>query len=168
MTRTRNSLFAPLALGAPIAIAALLAGCGSSSSSSSSSSAASTPASTPAASGGSVTLSESEFKITPASAAVAQTGTITITMKNTGKVVHALAVQTPSGVVKTGAINPGGSATLTVSAAKAGSYTFYCPIDGHRNLGMAGTLVVGKGGSSSGGAGVAPTSSTSSSGRSGY
>ena len=51
------------------------------------------------------------------------------------------AVQTPSGIVKTGAIAPGASATLTVDAAKAGSYTFFCPIPGHRQAGMQGTLV---------------------------
>ena len=133
---------------APLAAAAVLAGCGSSShGSSSGASVAAASSSAPASSGGGaaqLTLSESEFKITPASPNVAHTGTITITVKNTGAVTHALAVQTPSGVVKTGAIAPGASATLKVDAATAGKYTFFCPIPGHRQAGMQGVLVVGE------------------------
>ncbi len=151
------------------AIPLLLAACGSSSSSTTSSatSSAATSSSAPAAaSGGQVTLSETEFKITPATPAVAGTGTITITMHNTGKITHALAVQTPSGVVKTGDIAPGATATLKVDLAQAGSYAFYCPIDSHRMLGMKGTLVVGGSGAAASG-GAAPTTSSSSS-ASGY
>jgi uncharacterized cupredoxin-like copper-binding protein len=158
-----------LALLAPLAAAALLAGCGSSSSSSSSTAAASsgsssTATSTPAtASGGGsqLTLSEKEFKITPASPGVAHTGTITITVKNTGTITHALSVQTPSGVVSTGKIAPGASTTLKVNAAKAGHYTFFCPIDGHRASGMQGVLVVGSSSSSTSGAAPATSSSSS-------
>jgi plastocyanin len=117
-----------------LALSAALAGCGSSSSGSSSSVAA--------ASTSKLTLAESEFKISPATPRVARTGMITITVKNTGAVVHALAVQTPSGVVKTGPISPGASATLRVDAATAGRYTFFCPIPGHRQAGMQGVLVV--------------------------
>jgi uncharacterized cupredoxin-like copper-binding protein len=155
-----------LALLAPFAVSALLAGCGSSSSSSStaaaSSGSSSTTTSTAAASGGSqLTLSETEFKITPASPTVAHTGTITITVKNTGAVTHALSVQTPSGVLSTGKIAPGASTTLKVNAAKAGHYTFFCPIDGHRASGMQGVLIVGSGSSSTSGAAPATSSSSS-------
>jgi uncharacterized cupredoxin-like copper-binding protein len=155
---------------APFAVAALLAGCGSSSSSSSSSAPASTGSATPAASGGggnALTLSETEFKFTPANPTVAKTGTITITVKNTGAVTHALAVQTPSGIVKTGKIAPGATATLTVDASKAGSYTFFCHIDGHRAAGMQGVLVVGSGAAAAGGAATSSSSSSSSS-KAGY
>jgi hypothetical protein len=71
--------------------------------------------------------------------------------------------------VSTSDIAPGASATLTVDATKAGHYTFFCPIDGHRQLGMVGTLIVGASTASSGGAPVATTSSSGSgSGGSGY
>jgi uncharacterized cupredoxin-like copper-binding protein len=76
---------------------------------------------------------------------VAKPGTIKITVKNTGKIVHALTVNTPSGPVATSTIQPGGTATLTVNVSKPGRYTFYCPIDSHRMLGMVGALVVGGG-----------------------
>jgi uncharacterized cupredoxin-like copper-binding protein len=162
-----------VSLLAPFAVAALIAGCGSSSTTTSSGAAASssaaatgTSSSTAAGAGGGVSLSETEFKITPATPAVAKTGTITITVKNSGKVTHALAVVTPAGVVKTGPIAPGATATLNVNATKAGKYTFYCPIPGHRMLGMQGTLVVGGARPRAGGS--TPASSTSTSSSSGY
>ena len=76
---------------------------------------------------------------------------------------------TPSGVVRTGTIAPGSSATLKVNISKAGHYTFFCPIDGHRQAGMIGTLAVG-GASGSGGSGAASgaTSTSSSKGGGGY
>jgi uncharacterized cupredoxin-like copper-binding protein len=151
-----------MTLLATVAAAALLAGCGSSSTTSTSLSkaAASTPAgstSSASAGGGHLSLTETEFKITPSNASVSNTGKITITVKNAGTVTHALAVQTPSGVVRTAAIAPGASATLTVDISKAGSYTMYCPIDGHRHLGMVGTLAVGAAAS------AAPSATSSSS-----
>jgi plastocyanin len=116
-----------------------------------------------------VTLSETEFKITPANPSVSSTGKITITMHNTGTITHSLAVQTPAGVVRARDIPPGGSATLVVNAAKAGHYTFYCPIDGHRASGMQGVLAVGSaGGGGGGGGGAAATTSSSSSGGGAY
>lgn len=140
---------------ASVLVAAALAGCGSSSSSSSSStaSASSTASSSstatasaaaaPAATGGTLTLNESEFKIDPATAHVAGSGAITLTVKNTGAVTHALTVQTPAGPVSTSNIAPGQTATLKVNIAKPGRYTFFCPIPGHEAAGMKGTLVVG-------------------------
>ena len=172
---------------AGLAAVAVIAGCGSSSSSSSSSAGGSPSAtsaapssassSAPASSGGAssqLTLSESEFKISPATPVVAHPGAITITVKNTGKVTHALAVQTPSGVARTRDIAPGQTATLTVNITKAGHYTFFCPIDSHRQLGMQGMLTVGSAGApgATGGAGIsgssASSTSSSSSSVSGY
>jgi uncharacterized cupredoxin-like copper-binding protein len=163
-----------LALFAPFAAAALLAGCGSSSSSTSSTPSGSTGAATPVARGsgggsGGVSLSETEFKITPADPKVSKTGTITITVTNHGAITHALAVQTPSGLRKTPNLTPGQSAKLTVNIAKAGKYTFFCPIGNHRQAGMQGTLVVGSGAATGGAAGPSKTTSTgSSSGGGGY
>jgi uncharacterized cupredoxin-like copper-binding protein len=155
----------------PFALAGLLAACGSSSSTptkaatsaTSAVATASSAASTPPAGGSQLSLSETEFKIAPATPAVAKTGKITITVKNNGKIVHALTVNTPSGPVSTSKIQPGGTATLTVDVSKPGRYTFYCPIDGHRMLGMVGALVVGGGGSGAASGGAATSSSPSSS-----
>lgn len=137
-----------LTLLAPFVVAAVIAGCGGSSSSSSSAAAANSSttaaaAAAPSGGGGALTLSESEFKIDPATPKVAKPGEITITVKNTGAVTHALAVQTPSGPVQSGNIAPGATATLKVNISKPGKYTFFCPIPGHEQAGMKGTLVVG-------------------------
>jgi uncharacterized cupredoxin-like copper-binding protein len=135
-----------LAVLAPFVIAAVIAGCGSSSSATSASSTVSGAGSAAAApSGGSagLTLDESEFKIDPANPKVAKTGEITVTVKNTGAITHALTVQTPSGPVSTGSIAPGRTTTLKVNISKAGTYKFFCPIPGHEQSGMKGSLVVG-------------------------
>ena len=139
-----------LAVLAPFVIAAVIAGCGSSSSSSSSAtsssgtvSGASSAAAAPSGGSAGLTLDESEFKIDPANPKVAKTGEITVTVKNTGAITHALTVQTPSGPVSTGSIAPGKTTTLKVNIAKAGTYKFFCPIPGHEQAGMKGSLVVG-------------------------
>jgi uncharacterized cupredoxin-like copper-binding protein len=146
-------------------VAGLLAGCGSSNSTSTSSASSST-ASTVSRAGGAFTVSESEFKIAPKADSVPATGTVTITVHNNGKVIHALAVQTPSGVVKTPPIQPGSSATLTVNLTKAGSYRLFCPIDHHAQLGMVGTLTVG--GTAAGAGGAAGSTTSTSGGGSSY
>jgi uncharacterized cupredoxin-like copper-binding protein len=99
-------------------------------------------------------ISESEFKLTPASVKVPNAGPVRIQVKNAGGTAHALALQTASGVVTSPTLAPGKSASLQADL-KAGTYTMYCPIDGHRGKGMEGKVVVGSGGGggSSGGAG---------------
>jgi uncharacterized cupredoxin-like copper-binding protein len=99
-----------------------------------------------------VSVSETEFKLTPSTAKVAKPGVVTIHVTNAGKTAHALVVVTPKGEVKVPPIQPGGNATLNADL-KAGTYTWYCPIDGHKAKGMKGQIVVGSGsgGSSSGG-----------------
>jgi plastocyanin len=149
--------------------AGALAGCGSSSTSNAAGAGSTSTGSKTSGAGGSFTVSESEFKITPKHDSVAATGTITITAHNNGKIIHALAVQTPSGVVRTAAIQPGSSASLTVNLTKAGSYTLFCPIDHHRQLGMVATIkVAGGGGGAAATSGGAASTTTSSSGGAGY
>jgi plastocyanin len=129
-----------IAIVAPLLVAAVLGGCGSSSSGAGTSTLTSTK---PTAGGGAVSLTETEFKISPPTPVIAGTGQVTITVRNAGKITHALAVQTPAGIVRTGNIAPGASATLTVNIPKAGNWVFFCPIDHHRELGMVGALAVG-------------------------
>lgn len=71
-------------------------------------------------------------------------GTVTIKVANTGTFVHALEVEDAKGKghdVETRHIKPGRTATLTLHLRK-GRYEMYCPIPGHRALGMKGVLVV--------------------------
>ena len=98
----------------------------------------------------------SEFALDPASVSL-DPGTVTLHVVNTGSVVHALEVEGPTGEVKTADLQPGESADLTVDASEAGEYEMYCPIDGHRQQGMEGALVIGGGG---GGGGATTTTTT--------
>jgi nitrite reductase (NO-forming) len=70
--------------------------------------------------------------------------------------------------VSTSNIAPGGTATLKVNATKAGKYTFFCPIPGHRQAGMQGTLVVGSASASAGGSSSGGSSTSSSYKSTGY
>jgi uncharacterized cupredoxin-like copper-binding protein len=90
-----------------------------------------------------ISLSEKEFSITPKSISVAKTGTYTFEVKNDGSITHSLEIEGNGIEQKAGDIQPGSSATLTVTLSKNGSYEVYCPIDGHRQNGMEASLAVG-------------------------
>jgi len=155
---------------APV-IVLVAAGCGSSSSSSkksTSSAAAAPPATTatPASGGNSVAVSETEYKLTPADPSV-KSGKVTIVAKNDGKIVHAINVEGAGAGgkdVRTASISPGQSATLTVNLTPGKTYEWYCPIDGHKGLGMKGSIKVA---GSSGTTSSAPAKTSTSSGSSG-
>jgi uncharacterized cupredoxin-like copper-binding protein len=90
-------------------------------------------------------------------------------VKNAGKVIHALEIEHggPGGKdLKSATIQPGGSTTLVANLKAGKKYEWYCPIDGHKKLGMKGTITVTAGGSAS--TGGSSSSATSSSSTSGY
>lgn len=71
----------------------------------------------------------------------AKSGSVTITMANPSSVQHGVAIK-GSGVSKSGSIvGQGGTSTVTASL-KPGTYEFYCPVPGHEQAGMKGTLTV--------------------------
>ena len=76
-------------------------------------------------------MQEKEYKITLATTKVRH-GVVTFVVKNAGKIPHNLTVQ---GGKHTASIAPGKTAKLTVTLKK-GSYTLYCSVPGHRQLGM--------------------------------
>lgn len=143
-----------LVLGAAAAALAA-AGCGGGGGGSTSSTPSTTPkaaTSTPAStsggassSGGTTKLSLSAdpsgaLKFDKASLS-AKSGTVTITMDNPSSIAHGVAVE-GNGVDKDGQIvQKGGKSTVTVNL-KPGTYTFYCPVPGHKQAGMKGTLTV--------------------------
>ena len=135
-------------------VAFAVAGCGGSDdkSSDSSGSASSSPSSetTPAPSSGSSGGASSELKLSAdpsgalkfdKSSLSAKAGNVTITMDNPSQVPHAVAIE-GGGVDEEGkVVNKGGTSTATADL-KAGDYTFYCPVPGHRQGGMEGKLTV--------------------------
>ena len=71
----------------------------------------------------------------------AKAGKVTITMDNPSSVPHAVEVE-GNGVEEETKTLTQGKASVSVDL-KAGKYEFYCPVDGHREAGMEGTLTVG-------------------------
>jgi plastocyanin len=142
------------ALGALTAAGAFAAGCGGGNDSSSGDTgAATTPATTAASppassSGGASSLAlkadeSSGLSFDPKSLS-AKAGKVTITMDNPSgdSQPHAVAIEGPGGVAQSGAIvQPGGTSKVSADL-KAGTYTFFCPVDAHRQAGMEGTLTV--------------------------
>jgi plastocyanin len=92
-----------------------------------------------------VTVTEVEYKLT-LSRTHLSAGKTTLMVVNKGKLAHSLEISGP-GLKKrliAGTIMPGASRSVTVTL-KAGSYSLWCPIDGHANLGMKTTFKAGSG-----------------------
>ncbi len=72
----------------------------------------------------------------------AKAGKVTIDFTNSSPLDHNFTLATASGAVL-GATPTfkGGTKTLSLTL-KAGTYTYYCSVPGHRMAGMQGTLVV--------------------------
>ncbi len=76
----------------------------------------------------------------------AKPGTVTINFENPdGAAPHAIGIE-GNGVDKLSDTVAGGATTSVTATLKPGTYTFYCPVPGHRGAGMEGTLTVGSGG----------------------
>jgi plastocyanin len=146
MTRT------PVSLAAAMLTTLAIAGCGGddnsgSSSASSNTTAAPTPTETTPASSGS-SSGKLTIKADPSGALKfdtttlqAKAGKVTIEMDNPSPLPHAVGIK-GNGVDKDGkTVNQNEKSTATADL-KAGTYTFYCPVDGHEAAGMKGTLTV--------------------------
>jgi plastocyanin len=99
-----------------------------------------------------------DFTIDPSTINV-EPGTYTFHVVNDGATVHALEVEGPSGEVETSDLEPGDSADLTVDLGEDGEFEMYCPVDGHKDRGMEGTVAVGAG-AAGGGAGTTTDETT--------
>jgi uncharacterized cupredoxin-like copper-binding protein len=73
----------------------------------------------------------------------AHAGKATIVMTNpTGSgLTHGIEVEGKGGEKRGRNVGPGHTSRVTVTLKK-GKYTFYCPVDGHKQAGMKGTIVV--------------------------
>jgi plastocyanin len=75
------------------------------------------------------------------SALSAKPGEITIVMKNPSALPHDVAIEGNGVDIKGKTVSQGGTSTVTAKL-KAGTYTFYCSVDNHRQAGMEGTLTI--------------------------
>jgi plastocyanin len=71
----------------------------------------------------------------------AAAGTVTIVMDNPASLPHNVAIEGEGVDEKGEVVSKGGTSTVTPTL-KAGTYTFYCSVPGHREGGMVGTLTV--------------------------
>jgi plastocyanin len=129
----------------------------------SSSSAGGVAGTTATLSGHQVVATETEYRI-QLSTMNLQPGRTTFVAMNKGHVAHSLEIDGPGVSDKRilGTIDPGSSKQLTVTLQK-GSYEIYCPVDGHKQLGMDVHVAVG-GGGGAGAGGAAPTTTMTTSG----
>ncbi|KPI08295.1 blue (type 1) copper domain protein [Actinobacteria bacterium OK074] len=127
-----------LAFSAALALAA----CSGSGSSSGSGGSGRPSGTVKAGSGTQVKVTESEYALKLSRSSFTP-GTYTFTVDNVGKTVHALEVDGP-GVsdARTKNVQGGGETSVTVTLKKGG-YDLYCPVDGHKGLGMEQHIVVG-------------------------
>ena len=90
-----------------------------------------------------ITIRADNFAFVPDEVTVAS-GEVKITLVNDSWFIpHALAFE--GGIVeRIERVGAGASAQLVIPAVSSGRYTFFCPVWGHRALGMVGTLVVGR------------------------
>jgi plastocyanin len=136
-----------------VVVAAISGGCGGSGGTKNSASTAASTGSS-ASSGGTaiktVSVHETEYKLSPNTISLAKPGTYVFKGINDGTTAHALAVEGNGLDSDISAIDPGKSGTLKVTFPKAGTYEIYCPIDGHKGLGMKGKVVVGGSGAADG------------------
>jgi plastocyanin len=97
-----------------------------------------------------IRIEETEFRLEPAEITLDKPGTYVFEAVNSGDIVHALEVEGQGIEEETEEIQPGQSAELKVEL-EAGTYELYCPVGGHKEEGMEGTLTVKEGSGGSGG-----------------
>jgi uncharacterized cupredoxin-like copper-binding protein len=132
-----------LAVAIPLTVSACGGGDDTSSTSAATtteSSSTSTTASGGGGAGGAVDISETEYKLDP-SDPTASSGEVTINVANDGGTTHNLEIEGNGVEEETADLQPGQSDSLSVDL-KPGDYEIYCAIDGHKDLGMEGTLTV--------------------------
>jgi plastocyanin len=130
-------------------LAILAAGCGGDdNSSSSSSSSGSDTSTTEQSSGGGGAAQTLTISADPGGASkfdksslTAKAGKVTIVMDNPSSLPHAVEIE-GNGVEEAGDTVEKGGVSKATATVKAGTYEYYCPVDGHRAAGMTGELTV--------------------------
>lgn len=143
MTHNLHSTRAVATIAA-IALAAFVAGCGDDESSTSAAEPTSTSeAAAPASGAGeAVQISETDFQLDPADVSV-KPGSVTFEVSNDGDTTHSLEVEGPAEEQQLSSeLAPGDTGELTVDLSEPGTYEMYCPVDGHKDMGMTGEITV--------------------------
>jgi plastocyanin len=88
-----------------------------------------------------IEVKETEYKLTPEKITLNKPGTYVLKARNSGSTTHALEIEGKGVEEETEDLGAGQSAELKV-ALKRGRYEIYCPVDGHKEQGMEGTVTV--------------------------
>ena len=129
-----------------VVVAAVSGGCGGSGGTKNAGSTAASTEGSASSGGGvikTVSVHETEYKLSPNTISLTKPGTYIFKGVNDGTTAHALGVEGNGVDSDISAIDPGSSGTLKVTLSKAGTYEIYCPVDGHKGLGMEGKITVG-------------------------
>lgn len=86
-----------------------------------------------------VTIEGFNFGFTPKTITVKKGQKVQLTFKNTAG-THSLVIDEFN--VKTDIIQTGQTTTVEFTPDKTGTFTYYCPVDSHKAMGMEGTLTV--------------------------
>ena len=131
--------------------ALIVAGCNSSGSN------AATPTAGSSAPSGAhtVDVSETEYHLALSTTSFTA-GTWSFSVTNNGKIVHSLEVDGPGVHAVTADLQPGQSTTLNATL-QSGQYDVFCPIPGHRALGMNAEITVAGGGGAAANSGASVT-----------
>ncbi|KKU17237.1 MAG: Copper binding protein, plastocyanin/azurin family [Candidatus Woesebacteria bacterium GW2011_GWC2_45_9] len=87
-----------------------------------------------------ITVEGSEYSFSPESLTVAAGERVSLTFKNTGNLPHNFTIDELG--VRTKTIAGGQTDVVEFTAGASGTFTFYCSLAGHRQLGMEGDLEV--------------------------
>jgi plastocyanin len=87
------------------------------------------------------TVSLVDYALEPKTIRLDKPGTYTFEATNNGQTEHALEIEGSGVEEETETLRPGEKGTITVEL-KMGEYEMYCPIDGHRDRGMEGSIDV--------------------------
>jgi PQQ system protein len=115
-----------------------------------------------------IRISEKEYSLNPSTVTLPKPGTYEFDVTNDGSITHAFNVEESGGgdEAEAGDIDPGSHKTVKFTFSAGGSYEMYCPIDGHKAQGMAGTIMVG--GAAGGGTTTSPEDETTTNSGPGY
>lgn len=87
-----------------------------------------------------VEVRANEYSFSPKAIDLKAGETVSIKFKNVGNLPHDFVI---TGLAaKTNVLQAGQEQTITVTVAEAGTYTFYCSVGNHRQLGMEGRFEV--------------------------
>ena len=90
-----------------------------------------------------VRVTTDEHFLSPQYTRLVTPGTYKLQVENEGTLSHSLTVEHDGRTLETPPLAPGERYEAGIDLTDTGEYTIYCPVEGHRDKGMAGLITVG-------------------------